>query len=141
MSSVPFWTLSKIIALVIVVLVTVSSAWVGMYFLARPPGPSCGNYALNYPSCNVCSSSETYSSSTSACVCKNYWTVNGGGGGRRTVQAVNPPACDRFCANNAINPPGCDQCPDNQTDIPCAPAVPTERGENIETASLVPSTL
>jgi hypothetical protein len=117
-----FWTATKIIVLTVVVLVAISSVGAGLYLSARPSGPSCSNQALNYPSCNTCGSSETYTVSTNVCSCTN--------------QAVNPPSCDRYCANNAINPPACDRCPDNQTDVVCPPGVPPEMTESITVSSL-----
>src|SRR5205807_4752460 len=94
----------------IVVLFVVSTVGAGLYLSARPSGPTCSNGGVNYPSCNSCGSSETYSSSTNTCYCTDY--------------AVNPPSCNRFCANNAINPPNCDRCPDNHTDVVCPPGSP-----------------
>jgi hypothetical protein len=108
----PFWTGAKIVTLMIVAGVAVSGVGAGLYLSARPPGPSCTNNAVNYPSCNSCSSRETYSSSTNSCFC--------------TDRAVNAPKCDRWCANNAINPPSCDRCPDNHIDIVCPPGLPPE---------------
>src|SRR6266581_5205133 len=108
----PFWTGTKIVASVVVVLVAISSVGVGLYLSARPSGPTCSNLALNYPSCNSCNSKETYNLSRDTCIC--------------TSGAVNPPSCNRFYANNAINPPSCDLCPDNQTDVVCPPGIPSE---------------
>ncbi len=108
----PFWTATRTAASIVIVLVAVSSVGAGMYLSARPSGPSCSNGAVNYPSCKSCSSSETFSSSTNECFCTNG--------------AVNGPKCNRWCANNAINPPSCDRCPDNQTDVVCAPGLPME---------------
>jgi hypothetical protein len=108
----PFWTGTRFVASLVVVLVAVSSVGAGLYLSARPSGPSCSNRALNYPSCNSCDSRETYILSTNTCTC--------------TSGAVNPPSCNRFCANNAINPPNCDRCPDNHTDIVCPPGMPLE---------------
>jgi hypothetical protein len=108
----PFWTATKIAASVVIVLVAVSTVGAGIYLSARPSAPSCSNSAVNYPSCNVCSSSERFSSSANQCFCTNG--------------AVNVPRCNRWCANNAINPPSCDRCPDNQTDVVCAPGLPIE---------------
>jgi hypothetical protein len=105
----PFWTGTKIIASVIVVLVVISSVGAGLYLSARPSGPSCSDGGVNYPSCNICSPSETL---TNSCDCTN--------------KAVNAPRCNRWCANNAINPPSCDRCPDNQTDVVCPPGMPLE---------------
>ena len=56
----PFWTGTKIVASIVVVVVAVSSVGAGLYISARPSGPSCRNLALNYPSCNSCYSNETY---------------------------------------------------------------------------------
>ena len=111
----PFWTATKIVASMVVVLIAVSSVGAGLYLSARPSGPSCTNRAVNYPSCNSCGSSETYSSSTNSCFCTNG--------------AVNPSHCNRWCANNAINPPSCDRCPDNQTDMVCPPGLPPATGK------------
>jgi hypothetical protein len=108
----PFWTATKIAGSIVIVLVAVSTVGAGMYLSARPSAPSCSNSAVNYPSCNVCSSTERFSSSTNQCFCTNG--------------AVNGPKCNRWCANNAINPPSCDRCPDNQTDVVCAPGLPME---------------
>jgi len=108
----PFWTGTKIVASVIVVLVAVSTVGAGLYLSARPSGPACSNRALNYPSCNSCGSRETYNLSSDTCRCASG--------------AVNPPSCNRFCANNAINPPNCDRCPDNHTDVLCPPGLPLE---------------
>jgi hypothetical protein len=108
----PFWTGTRIVASMIVVLVAVSTVGTGLYLSARPLGPSCSNRAVNYPSCNSCSSQETFISSIDTCACTN--------------SAVNPPSCDRWCANNAINPPNCDRCPDNHTDVVCPPGLPPE---------------
>lgn len=111
-----FWTLAKIAATIAVVLVVVSSVGAGLYLSSRPSSPSCSNGALNYPSCNTCASSETY---TSECVC--------------TDGAVNGPKCNRWCANNAINPPtgagsrGCDQCADGRIVDQTGPCPPAER--------------
>jgi hypothetical protein len=125
----PFWTVTKIVATMAIVLVAISSVSAGMYLSARPPGPSCSNNAVNYPTCNSCSSLETFNSSTNSCFCSNG--------------AVNAPRCNRWCANNAINPPtngntrGCDLCPDNHTDIICPPGTPetdnaaTKRGNTL----------
>jgi len=111
----PFWTGIRIVASTIVVLVAVSTVGAGLYFSARPPGPACSNHAANYPSCNICGSLDTYSSSTNSCFCTNG--------------AVNEPKCNRWCANNAINPPSCDRCPDNQTDVVCPPGLPPRTDE------------
>jgi hypothetical protein len=131
-----FWTATKFIALTVVVLIALSSVGAGLYLYARPSGPSCTNDALNYPSCNACGSSTAFNSSTNTCVCTNVITVNNSGGVPVVRGAVNPPACNRFCANNAINPPGCDQCPDNHTDVVCPPGVPQEMTESITVPSL-----
>jgi hypothetical protein len=118
----PFWTGTKIVVTIAIVLLAVSSLGAGFDLSARPSGPSCSNRAVNYPSCNTCGSLETYSASTNWCFCTN--------------QAVNAPTCNRWCANNAINPPtngqarGCDQCPDNHTDIVCPPGLPMETYNN-----------
>jgi hypothetical protein len=102
----PFRTTTKIAASIIVVLVAISTVGAGLYLSARPPAPLCSNHAVNYPSCNSCSSQEAYSSSTNVCSCTNG--------------ATNPDKCNRWCANNAINPPtgggsrGCDQCADGR---------------------------
>jgi hypothetical protein len=104
-----FWTRTRIVASLLLVLVAVSTVGAGLYLSARPPGPSCSNRAVNYPSCNSCSSQETYISTIDMCTCTN--------------NTVNPPSCNRYCANNAINPPNCDRCPDNQTDVVCSPGV------------------
>jgi hypothetical protein len=108
----PFWTWTKIAASIAVVIVAISTVGAGLYLSARPSGPSCSNGAVNYPSCNSCISSETYTPSTNSCTCTNG--------------AVNKPKCNRWCANNAINPPSCDLCPDNHTDIVCPPGLPPE---------------
>jgi hypothetical protein len=108
----PFWTGTRILALMVVILVPISTVGAGLYLSARPSGPSCSNGAVNYPPCNSCSSLEKYNSSTNSCSCTNG--------------AVNGPKCNRWCANNAINPPSCDRCPDNQTDIVCPPGLPPE---------------
>jgi hypothetical protein len=121
----PFKTWTSIGASMIVVIVALSSVGAGLYLYARPSAPSCSNGGLNYPSCNSCVSSEMYNSSTDSCQCANTITVMTLGG-PSTRQAVNPPACNRFCANNAINPPNCDMCPDNHTDIVCPPGLPPE---------------
>jgi len=118
----PFWTGTKIVAMMVVVVVTVSTVGAGLYLSARPSGPSCSNNAVNYPSCNICGSRETYSSSTSSCFC-----TNGG---------VNAPRCNRWCANNAINPPSCDRCPDNQTDVVCPPGLPPQTSKSENSSSL-----
>jgi hypothetical protein len=112
----PFWTPTKIAASIVIFLVAISTVGAGVYLSARPSGPSCSNRAVNYPSCNHCDSSETFSSSTNQCFC-----ING---------AVNGPKCNRWCANNAINPPACDLCPDNHTDIVCPPGLPMETYKN-----------
>ena len=78
----PFWTGTKIAAMMIVVLFAVSTVGAGLYLSARPSGPSCSNGALNYPSCNSCGSSEAYSSSTKVCFCTDH--------------SVNPPAAIDF---------------------------------------------
>lgn len=106
----PFWTATKIAASIVIVLVAVSTVGAEMYLSTHPSGPSCSNGAVNYSSCNVCASSERFMSSTNLCFCTNG--------------AVNGPKCNRWCANNAINPPSCDRCPDNQTDVVCAPGLP-----------------
>jgi len=119
----PFWTVTKIVATMVVVVVAVSSVGVGMYLSVRSLGPSCSNRAMNYPSCNTCSSLETYTSSTNSCSCAN--------------NALNPPSCNRYCANNAVNPPtngnsrGCDLCPDGHTDIVCPPGLPPETYKSV----------
>lgn len=111
-----FWTGTKIVAMIVVVVVAVSTVGAGWYLSARPSGPSCSNSAVNYPSCNICGSRETYSSSTNVCFCTNG--------------AVNTPKCNRWCANNAINPPSCDLCPDNHTDVVCPPGLPLETSKS-----------
>jgi hypothetical protein len=121
----PFRTGTRIVASMIVVIVALSSVGAGLYLYARPSAPSCSNRAANYPSCSSCVSSEIYNSSTDSCQCANTITVMTAGG-PTTRQAVNPPSCNRFCANNAINPPNCDMCPDNHTDIVCPPGLPPE---------------
>ena len=123
----PFWTATKIVASIIVVVVAVSSVGAGLYISARPSGPSCRNLALNYPSCNSCYSKETYNLSADTCIC--------------TSGAVNPPACNRFCANNAINPPNCDRCPDNHTDVVCPPSLPLKTSQVERTTNSTPRLL
>jgi hypothetical protein len=99
--SKPYWTAGKIIALILVVLVVVSAAaaaGVYYYYLNRPTpaGVSsvCSNGATNYPSCNSCSSGQSFVSGT----CYNNCT-NG---------ATNPPACsNNVCSNGATNYPTC----------------------------------
>jgi hypothetical protein len=118
----PFWTGTKIVAMMVVVGVAVSTVGAGLYLSARPSGLSCSNSAVNYPSCNICGSQETYSSSTNSCFC-----TNGG---------VNAPRCNRWCANNAINPPNCDRCPDNQTDVVCPPGLPPETSKSENSSRL-----
>lgn len=120
-----FWTGTRIIAFIVLVVVAVSSAGAGTYLLARPSAssPSCKNVAVNYPSCDSCGSWGIYNSFTNSCQCSNGF--------------VNPPSCDRSCANGAINgavnsprgEEGCDQCPDHRTDIVCPPALPTNSSE------------
>ncbi len=122
---VPFWTNSETVGVALLVVVAVSGVGAGLYLNTRSSRQSCTNYALNCPSCNACGSSAAFVSSTNTCVCTNALTVQTTGG-PVSWAAVNRPACDRFCANNAINPPGCDRCPDNQTDVVCPPGTPED---------------
>jgi hypothetical protein len=115
-----FWSRAKILALTALVLVSISSLGTGLYLMARP-GPTCKNYAVNYPSCNDCGPLAAISPSTDSCSCTNSITSNWGTS-QYQAQALNPPKCNKFCANNAVNPPKCDLCYDNQTDITCPPA-------------------
>ncbi len=57
----PFWTLAKMIALVLVVVIAVSAVGAGVYYAVSPVRPSnhCGSGATNYPSCTTCSSGQT----------------------------------------------------------------------------------
>ena len=126
-----FWTRTKIVALTTLVLVAISSVGTGLYLSARP-NPSCTNHALNYPSCSDCGPVAAYTASTNSCSCTNDIITNHPA--RTDSKALNPPACNQWCANNAINPPSCDQCADNQTDITCPPAYAppkTQAPENI----------
>ena len=98
--SKPHWTAGKIIALVLVVLVVVSAAAAAgvYYYLNRPVANGvssiCSNGATNYPSCNTCSSGQSFVNGT----CYNNCT-NG---------ATNPPACsNNVCSNGATNYPTC----------------------------------
>jgi hypothetical protein len=114
-----FWTRAKILALSALILVSISSVGTGLYLSARPDH-SCKNGAVNYPSCKNCGPLAAYSASTDTCSCTNYIVTNHPG--RTESAALNPPACNKFCANNAINPPGCDLCAGNRTDVICPPA-------------------
>src|SRR5215471_2374524 len=114
-----FWTRTKIMALTALILISITSIGTGLYLSARPD-PSCKNGAVNYPSCNNCGPLAAYTTATNTCSCTNYVTVNSPS--RTEFYALNPPACNKFCANNAVNPPACDKCADNQTDITCPPA-------------------
>jgi len=106
-----FWTATKIVALTIAVLVTISSVAAGVYYdPTRMSSPSCANGAVNYASCDSCGSTAAYDLSRQACFC--------------TDGATNPPSCNHYCANNAINPPSCDRCPDNRTDVFCPGQAP-----------------
>lgn len=114
-----FWTRAKILALSALIIISITSVGTDLYLSARQ-GQSCKNGAVNYPSCNNCGALAAYSTSTESCSCTNYITVNTPS--REEFYALNPPACNKFCANNAVNPPACDKCADNQTDITCPPA-------------------
>lgn len=103
----PFRTRARKIGSTVVLLIAASIIVTGLYYgNARPSSVSCTNGAVNYPSCDSCSSTEVYNLSIHACECGN---------GNR-----NAPYCTRPCANNALNYPACDVCPD-ATDVRCPP--------------------
>lgn len=120
-----FWTRTRHLAFIALVVVAISSAGTATYLSARPASPTCKNIAVNYPSCDSCGSWGTYNSFTNFCQCSNGF--------------INPPSCDRSCGNGAINGAvnsprgeiGCDECPDGRTTdygVPCAPFLPPDTG-------------
>lgn len=133
-----FWTGTRIVAFIALVVVAISSAGAATYLSARPAGPSCKNSAINYPSCDACGSWGIYNSFTNLCQCSNGF--------------INPPSCDRSCGNGAINGPanspkgeiGCDECPNGQTTdygVPCRPFMPPDNyGNESKTPSGYPPT-
>jgi len=86
-ASRPFWTLAKIIALVLVAVIAVSAVGAGVYYAVSPVRPSnhCGSGATKYPSCTTCSSGQTLVNGTCYSNCTNG--------------ATNPP----YCNNNGPN--------------------------------------
>lgn len=98
-----FWTVSKILGLVLVLLVVGSAAGAGIYYGIRPTlNSQCGDGATNYPSCTLCPSGKTLALGSCVNNCTN--------------SATNPPSCNNnVCTNGATNYPTCDSCPAGQT--------------------------
>ncbi len=96
-----FWTIGKIVALVLVLVLIVGvSGFAGFnYLISRPSPPSgssntCTNGATNYPGCNVCPSGQNLVGRQCYSACTNG--------------ATNPSTCNsNVCPNGATNFPQC----------------------------------
>lgn len=112
-----FWTVGKIIALVLVAILVVGVSGFATFNYLRNSSLStspntCSNGATNYPTCNnnPCSNGANNPPS-----CTTYSPCSNG--------ANNPPACTTFnpCSNGATNPPTCNifpTCPNGATNYP-----------------------
>lgn len=111
--SKPYWTVAKILVLLLAVVVGVSAVGAGSYYAARQAGPNCANGTTNYPTCDSCPSGQiSHFDVTPSCHCTNG--------------THNPPSCNEPCSNGAINFPNCDLCPDGHTDSACSPLMTPE---------------